>query len=90
MYDSNLFAALFDVIEPRYRASSVGIMLGFAFIVGSSAPVLFCWIKTVYSLGWGISFLSFFFVAGGILIFLASRYFIHHDFIAEYPETRNE
>ena len=33
--DSNLYAALFDVIAPDLRASSVGVMTAFAFIVGA-------------------------------------------------------
>ncbi|MCX6909232.1 MAG: MFS transporter, partial [Verrucomicrobia bacterium] len=40
VYDSNLFAALFDVIPPRYRSSATGLMLSCAFTVGATSPVL--------------------------------------------------
>ena len=83
VYDSNLFAALFDVIEPKYRASSVGVMLAFAFIVGSLAPVLLGWVKSLYGLSFGISFLSLFYIIGGVMIFIASKYFFEKDFIVE-------
>lgn len=83
VYDSNLFAALFDVIEPKYRASSVGVMLAFAFIVGSLAPVLLGWVKSLYGLSFGISFLSLFYIIGGVMIFIASKYFFDKDFIVE-------
>lgn len=69
IYDSNLFAALFDVIEPRYRASSVGIMLGFSFIIGALAPVILGWIKTIAGLETGITLLAAFYLVGAILIF---------------------
>ena len=39
IYDSNIYAAMFDVIDPKLRASSVGILTAFAFIVGCLAPV---------------------------------------------------
>ena len=46
LYDSNLFASLYDVVEPRLRASATGLMLAFAFIVGSAAPTALGWMKT--------------------------------------------
>jgi MFS family permease len=46
VYDSNLYAVLFDVIEPRYRSSAVGLMLSFVFFVSAFAPVALGWAKT--------------------------------------------
>ena len=40
MYNSNIFAALYDVIEMPYRSTATGVMLMFAFIVGPLAPFL--------------------------------------------------
>ena len=40
VYDSNMFASLYDVINPRYRASSTGFMCCGAFLVGAVAPKL--------------------------------------------------
>ena len=40
VYDSNMFASLYDVIKPRYRASSTGFMCCGAFLVGAVAPKL--------------------------------------------------
>ena len=53
IYDSNLYAALFDVIAPDLRASSVGVMTAFAFIVGALAPLLLGYLKTDYGLSFG-------------------------------------
>ncbi len=80
IYDSNLFAALFDVIEPRYRASSMGIMLAFAFIIGALAPVVLGWLKTVAGLEAGLMLLSALFFAGGILIFIGLKCFFYKNY----------
>lgn len=83
MYDSNLFAALFDVIEPRYRASSMGIMLAFGFIIGALAPIILGWIKTVAGLEAGIALLSIFYLVGAILIFIGLKFFFHKNYYEE-------
>ena len=83
VYDSNLFAALFDVIEPRYRASSMGLMLAFAFIVGALAPVILGKIKTVANLETGIMLLSAFYLVGAILIFIGLKFFFNRDYYDE-------
>ncbi|MDR2673595.1 MAG: MFS transporter [Opitutaceae bacterium] len=85
MYDSNLFAALYDVIEPRYRASSMGVMLSFAFVIGAIAPVLLGYIKTAAGLGAGIMLLSVFYVLGAILVFIGMKFFFNRDFCQEQP-----
>ena len=83
IYDSNLFAALFDVIEPKYRASSIGIMLAFAFTIGAFAPVILGWIKTVSDLDTGLSALSFFYLGGAVLIFIAIKLYFKNDYYEE-------
>ncbi len=55
LYDSNLFAALFDVVPPRYRSSATGLMLAFAFIVGATAPLILGFVKQYSGLGVGLS-----------------------------------
>lgn len=70
IYDSNLYAALFDVIAPDLRASSVGIMTAFAFIVGALAPLVLGYLKTDYGLSFGISFLAIFYLLGALAILL--------------------
>lgn len=83
MYDSNLFAALFDVIEPRYRASSMGIMLAFAFIIGALAPVILGQIKTVAGLDAGLSILGAAYLLGAILIFIGLKLFFNKNYYDE-------
>lgn len=83
IYDSNLFAALFDVIEPRYRASSMGIMLAFAFIIGALAPVILGQIKTIAGLDAGFSLLGGAYLLGAILIFVGLKLFFKKNYYDE-------
>src|SRR3546814_5245270 len=80
IYDSNLFAALFDVIEPKYRASSIGIMLSIGFIIGALAPVLLGWAKAAVRLELGISLLACCYVAGAVLIAMGLKLFFKNDY----------
>jgi sugar phosphate permease len=86
VYDSNLFAALFDVIEPRYRASSVGVMTSFAFLTGAFAPLLLGIIKTHHGLSVGMGLLSVFYLLAAVLILLAILFFFKKDYYHELPE----
>ena len=86
IYDSNLYAALFDVIAPNLRASSVGIMTAFAFIVGALAPLVLAYLKQAYGLAFGISFLSLFYLFGACMIFIAWKFF----FLKEYYVEENK
>ena len=88
-YTSNLYVsyamlALFDVIAPDLRASSVGVMTAFAFIVGALAPLLLGYLKTDYGLSFGISFLAIFYLLGALAVFVAIKFF----FLKEFYEGR--
>ena len=83
IYDSNLYAALYDVIRPELRASSTGIMTAFAFIVGALAPLGIGYLKGVCGLSVGISLLSLFYVAGAISILIAMRFFFLKEYYVE-------
>lgn len=87
IYDSNLYAALFDVVEPEFRATSVGIMTAFAFIIGAFAPLILAMIKTSYGLSVGISSLSIFYFLAAIMIFLAIKFFFKNDYYEEISRT---
>jgi MFS family permease len=80
VYDSNLFAALFDVIEPKYRATATGLMLSVAFVIAAAAPVLLGWLKQHMDLSTGISGLSFVYLGSSLLVFVALRCFFCNDY----------
>lgn len=79
IYDSNIFAALYDVIEIPYRATASGIMLMFAFIVGSASPYILGALKPVYGLSNGLSFLSVVYVFASFCILIALLFFYSKD-----------
>ena len=80
VYDSNLFASLFDVVAPRYRASASGLMLCFGFVIGSSSPMVLGWIRDNSGMGAAIASLSGFYLVGGLLIFIARTFFFARDY----------
>jgi MFS family permease len=81
IYDSNLIAALFDVIPPRYRSSATGLMLAFAFVVGASAPVILGYIKQHADLGQGLSALAFVYLFGAAVLFAATKLTFPRDYL---------
>lgn len=85
VYDSNLFAAQFDVIPPRLRSSSVGLMLAFGFMVGAVGPWLLGWIKATQGLTVGMSSLAGVYFAAGVCMLVARFLLFPRDYIRETP-----
>ncbi len=40
IYNSNIFASLYEVVKPSIRSSTTGFMLMFAFLMGAFAPLI--------------------------------------------------
>ncbi len=80
IYDSNLFAALFDVIKPRYHASAVGIMLCCAFVFGSTSSTVLGWMKEHFTLQAGLMSLAGFYLVGVVVIAVARLFFLKRDY----------
>lgn len=78
-YDSNLFASLYEIIDLKYRATATGIMLCFAFIIGSTAPTVLGWMRDEFGMSQGISSLSIFYFIGGIAVLCARNFFFKKD-----------
>ncbi len=71
VYDSNIWASLFEVIEPRYRSSATGVLLCAAFLAGALSPILLGWTKASLGLAAGISALSVVYAGAGVMILIA-------------------
>jgi len=80
-YDSNIYASLFEVIEPRFHASASGLMTAFAFVVGSLAPVALGAVKQAVGLSLGLSSLSLVYLAAAASMFIAVFLFFQDDFL---------
>lgn len=81
IYDSNIFAALYDVVEPKFRSTATGLMLMFAFVTGASAPYILGKIKPLLGLAWGLSALSVVYIFSALCIFVAVKFFYRNDII---------
>jgi len=75
-YDSNNFAAFFDVVEPRYHASAAGFNLMIAFLFGCFSPTVLGWTKAYASMSTGLATLSGAYLIGALLLAFACRCFI--------------
>lgn len=88
LYDSNLFAALFDVIPPRYRSSATGLMLSCAFTVGATSPMLLGYVKQHVNLSVGLSSLAFvYFFSSAVVLVALKRFFAKDYYRAPEPLT---
>lgn len=79
IYDSNIFASLYEVVSPDIRSSSSGLMLMCAFIVGAFAPVLLGVLKPTLGLTQGLSWLSVSYVLGALFIFIGAKFYFEKD-----------
>lgn len=78
-YDSNIVAALYEVVPARLRSSAYGLMLACAFLIGASAPYILGALKPTLGLTTGLASLSISYVAGAVLIGLAAWRFFNRD-----------
>ena len=72
VYDSNLFAAPFEVIPARLRSSALGVMLSFAFVMGAFAPIVLARLAKRLDLDGAIASLSVVYVVSAALVVVAA------------------
>jgi sugar phosphate permease len=83
VYDSNLFAAPFDVIAPRYRSSAVGVMLCCAFVMGAAAPTILASIAQQLDMATAISGMAAVYVVAGLFVLIARYTTFRRDYYEE-------
>ncbi len=80
IYESNLYATLFEVVAPRLRSSAVGAMICSAFLVGATSPLIMGALKTNHvDLGISLAGLGTIYIFSGILLTLAWAFFFRKD-----------
>jgi MFS family permease len=79
LYDSNIFAAIFDVIEPRARGTAAGIMNTIGWGGGALGPLAVGWVSKhgrrateMENMSEAIAFCSLIYIAGAVLLLAAS------------------
>ena len=84
VYDSNFMASFFDVVNPRYHASGVGIMMCIAFLFGSLSSTVLPLIAKAFNeqMSFSLASLAAFYLVGGLTILLARVKFLKKDYEA--------
>lgn len=78
IYDSNIYASLYELIRPQIRSSAMGIVLMVVFFVGATSPYILGILKPTLGLATGISWLWVSYLLGAISIGLG-MFFFHRD-----------
>ncbi len=76
VYDSNFMASFFDVVNPRYHAFGVGIMMCIAFLFGSLSSTILPWLQGLLGRSNGIASLAGFYFCGAILCVIGRILFL--------------
>lgn len=87
LFDSNIYASLFDVVPRRFHASAAGLMVAFSFLIGSLAPVALGAMKQGGDLGAGLSGLAWVYLAGGAALLFAAYRLFPRDYIKQDGPT---
>ncbi|MDX9974874.1 MAG: MFS transporter [FCB group bacterium] len=80
IYDSNIFASLYDVIRPEARGMAAGIMNLFAWAVaGVVGPIAFGYFSEIYGKRDTMSYSAALYGVAAILLFIAMWFFVGRD-----------
>lgn len=79
LYDSNLFASLYEVVPPQRRATATGMMLCAAFLGGGCAPLLIGRMSALFPLASALSYTSIFYVVGAGFLLLDCALWFRRD-----------
>lgn len=79
-FDANTYSVLYDVIPEKYHASATGVMQMAGFAVGSFAPVILGYLKSIIGLSSGISFLSIIWLICGLLLLVGYKFYFKRDY----------
>jgi MFS family permease len=79
VYDSNIYAALFDVINPRFRAVGTGLFGCGGCIVGAFGPAVAGYLNDTFSPSISMASLAIFAVVGTLAILCARVFTFNKD-----------
>lgn len=73
LYDSNIWASLYDVVPPERRATACGLMNSIGWLGGGMAPVAIAWASQVYGMSACLSATSVIYASFSVLMFWGVR-----------------
>jgi len=68
IYDSNIFAGLFDYVPASARATASGLMIAVGYFLGSAAPILMGRLSPQFGLGPMLAGFALVYAGGAMLI----------------------
>lgn len=83
VYDSNLIASLYDVIEPGYRAMATSFFLMFSYLIACVSPWLLGVLKPAIGLNGGMSIMGIVYFVSAIPLLIAIKYTLRKDLYVE-------
>jgi MFS family permease len=87
IYDAGIYASLFEVIEPRLRASVLGLVIALVYLFGAIAPVLLGWLKGAVGLSLSFSLLAVVYAVGGTAALIGAKVFFTRDHALAKPSA---
>lgn len=82
IFDCALYAGLFEVIAPRYRAAGMGVYLCGAFMIGSPATAVLGYVGQHFSYQHGIALFGGTYALGALAVLFARLVFFRRDRVA--------
>jgi MFS family permease len=79
VYDSNIYAALFDVVNPRYRAVATGLFGCGGCIVGAFGPAVMGFLNDNFNQSISMASLALFAAVGAFAILCARLFTFNKD-----------
>ena len=79
VYDSNIYAALFDVVNPRYRAVATGLFGCGGCIIGAFGPAVVGFLNDEFSSRTAMASLAIFAIIGALSILIARVFTFNKD-----------
>jgi nitrate/nitrite transporter NarK len=79
LYDANIFASVFDVVEPQVRGTTAGLMNMMGWLGGGAAPVVTGYVAQHKGASLAISLTSLVYVVAAVLLVTALTAFVRAD-----------
>jgi sugar phosphate permease len=73
IYDSNIFASLYDFVSVEYRGVAAGLLNSLGWLGGGTAPVLIAVVSLHYGMRASMSGTAAIYLAIGVMLFFAAR-----------------
>lgn len=79
VYEANLWASIYDIVDVRHRSAATGFVLTFGFLIGSACPYVLGVLKPKIGLAAGFAWLSAVYVGAALCVLAAVLFFYRKD-----------